>query len=76
MVKGNLVVGQGGGPTVVINNSLVGVIQEALERDAIVPAGCVGQIEGIWGMVHGIEGFLHDQMIDLRRQSPAVLEGL
>jgi hypothetical protein len=33
--KANLVVGQSGGPTVVINNSLVGVIQQALSESEI-----------------------------------------
>ena len=74
--QGNLVVGQGGGPTVVINSSLVGVIQEALDNDSIAPLGREGQIGEIWGMVHGIEGFLNDVMIDLRKQSPSTLEGL
>jgi len=74
--KGNLVVGQGGGPTAVINNSLVGVIQEALDHDEIGPAGRTGPIGEIYGMFHGIDGFLNDLLIDLRRQSPATLEGL
>jgi len=65
--KGNLAVGQSGGPTVVINSSLCGVIQEALQHDA------VGEI---YGMFRGIDGFLKDQFIDLRRQSADVIEGL
>ncbi|NLV74975.1 MAG: 6-phosphofructokinase [Chloroflexi bacterium] len=64
-VKGNLVVGQSGGPTAVINNSLVGVIHEALESP---------QIEGIYGMVHGIQGLMNEEMIDLRRESAETLE--
>lgn len=67
MAKGNLVVGQGGGPTAVINNSLVGVIQEALAH---------GEIGEIYGMYHGIEGFLGSKLIDLRKQSSTKLEGL
>ena len=65
--KGNLAVGQSGGPTAVINGSLCGVIQEALVHD---------EIGEIYGMVHGIRGVLDDRFIDLRRQSARVIEGL
>ncbi|MBC7235914.1 MAG: 6-phosphofructokinase [Chloroflexi bacterium] len=64
-VKGNLVVGQSGGPTAVINNSLVGVIHEAMEHP---------EIEGIYGMVHGIAGILNEEFIDLRREDAQTLE--
>lgn len=65
--RANLVVGQGGGPTAVINNSLLGVIHEAVAQDK------VGEI---YGMVGGIEGFMHRQLVDLRRQRKEALEGL
>lgn len=65
MVKGNLVVGQSGGPTAVINNSLVGVIHQAMASE---------QIEGIWGMAHGIQGMLHEEFYDLRRETPLTLD--
>jgi 6-phosphofructokinase len=65
--KGNLAVGQSGGPTVAINSSLCGVVQEALAHD---------EIGEIYGMVRGIQGLLKDQFIDLRRQSSQVIEGL
>ncbi len=52
----NILVGQSGGPTAVINASLYGVVQEAIEnRD----------IDVVYGMVNGIEGFLKDRVIDL-----------
>jgi 6-phosphofructokinase 1 len=63
--KGNLVVGQSGGPTAVINNSLVGVIHEALEQP---------NIGEIYGMLHGIAGILNEEFIDLRRESRHNLE--
>ena len=66
-LKGNLVVGQSGGPTAVINSSLCGVIQEAFRHP---------EIEGIFGMVHGIMGVLKEEFIDLRRQDPRVIDGL
>jgi 6-phosphofructokinase 1 len=63
--KGNLVVGQSGGPTTVINNSLVGVIHEAMAQKAI---------GGIYGMLHGIAGVIHEQFVDLRQESAETLE--
>jgi ATP-dependent phosphofructokinase / diphosphate-dependent phosphofructokinase len=63
--RGNLVVGQSGGPTAVINNSLVGVIHEAMERD---------EIGEILGMSHGIAGILNEELADLRRETPETLE--
>jgi 6-phosphofructokinase 1 len=65
--RGNLAVGQSGGPTVVINSSLCGAIQEALAH---------AETGEVYGMFRGIDGLLKDQFIDLRRQSPEVIEGL
>lgn len=57
MNKKNILVGQSGGPTAVINGSLYGVICEgARHSDAI---GCV------YGMINGIEGFLADSYMNL-----------
>jgi 6-phosphofructokinase len=64
MLKGKLVVGQSGGPTQVINNSLVGVIEEALAHQAIT---------GIYGSVRGISGVLNEQFVDLARESRETL---
>ena len=52
----NLLVGQSGGPTAVINSSLCGIINEAKAQN---------QIDKVYGMVNGIEGFLKDSVIDL-----------
>ena len=57
MKKRNAIVGQSGGPTAVINASLSGVIQKCLSPD--------NPIEKIYGMIHGIEGFLNDWYMDL-----------
>ena len=51
----NLIIGQSGGPTAVINSSLAGVFSQAKK------AG----IKKIYGMKHGIKGFLRDENIDL-----------
>lgn len=45
----NLIVGQSGGPTAVINSSLYGVVSEGLSHP--------DTIEHVYGMVNGIEGF-------------------
>lgn len=67
MAKGNILIGQSGGPTSVINSSLAGVIDTA--------AGS-GLAEGIYGMHYGIEGFMQEWILDLGRQPKSVLEGL
>jgi len=64
-LRGNLIVGQSGGPTVVINQSLAGVIEAALGR---------GEIESILGARHAIKGILAEDFIDLRKQSRETLE--
>ncbi len=58
-------VGQSGGPTAVINQSLAGVVQEALQHDAI---------EGIYGARNGVEGVLREDFVDLRAQGKYVME--
>jgi 6-phosphofructokinase 1 len=66
-LKGNLVVGQAGGPTAVINSSLAGVIQEARRHQAIA---------GIYGAAHGIEGVLKEEFYDLGREPLATVKAL
>ena len=66
-MRGNLVIGQSGGPTAVINASLVGVIQEAKKQ---------ANIKKIFGMRWGIQGFLNEDLIDLGKEKEATLERL
>lgn len=56
MLRGRLVVAQGGGPTAVINRSLVGVIREAQKHECI---------EAIYGSLHGVEGILKGDFVEL-----------
>lgn len=56
-MKKNVIVGQSGGPTAVINASLYGVVSEALNQ--------TDSIGTVYGMVNGIEGFLNDQIMDM-----------
>ncbi len=60
---GNLIIGQSGGATAVINASFVGAVETAMKDT---------RITGIYGMLHGIEGLLKEDIIDLR-QEPAGL---
>ncbi|HLJ34149.1 MAG TPA: diphosphate--fructose-6-phosphate 1-phosphotransferase, partial [Ktedonobacteraceae bacterium] len=62
-IHGNLIIGQSGGATAVINASLVGAFNEAMKDE---------RIEGIYGMRYGIQGLLDEQIIDLRQQ-PATI---
>ncbi|MDO4551047.1 MAG: diphosphate--fructose-6-phosphate 1-phosphotransferase [Planctomycetia bacterium] len=57
----NLVVAQSGGPTCVINSSLRGVIEAARHFE---------NIGTVYGAVHGIEGVLKEELLDLSAQSP------
>lgn len=66
-LRGNLVVAQSGGPTAVINNSVVGVIDEALRHSCI---------EGVYGSFRGIGGILNENLMDLRREDPRTIRGL
>lgn len=56
-MKKNVIVGQSGGPTAVINASLYGVVYEALNREDTCGT--------VYGMINGIEGFLNDQIMDM-----------
>ncbi|MGA2439743.1 MAG: 6-phosphofructokinase [Tepidisphaeraceae bacterium] len=64
-LKGNAVVGQSGGPTAVINQSLVGVIQGVKE---------CGHIEQLLGARHGVRGIVDGKFIDLKKASGELLE--
>ncbi|MDX8382748.1 MAG: diphosphate--fructose-6-phosphate 1-phosphotransferase, partial [Ghiorsea sp.] len=65
MLKGKMVIGQSGGPTAVINQSLVGAILAARQQPAIT---------GILGAKHGLAGIMAEDFIDLSTQSPSQLE--
>lgn len=57
-MKKNAIVGQSGGPTAVINASLYGVVYEALNREDVIGT--------IYGMINGIEGFLNENLMDMK----------
>ncbi len=61
---GNIIVGQSGGPTSVINSSLVGVYKTAKDRGA----------NKVYGMLHGIKGLLDGQYVDLSEHIKTTLD--
>lgn len=64
-LKGNMLIAQSGGPSMVINQSLVGAVIEARKHP---------EIQGIYGSLHAIQGVLDENFVDLRKESPANLE--
>jgi 6-phosphofructokinase 1 len=62
LVAGNAVIGQSGGPTAVINQSLVGVV-EGLRAAGAGTSG--NPIKKILGMRHGVTGLTNDDLYDL-----------
>ena len=67
MVSGNLLVAQGGGPTAVVNSSLVGVIEEAVRMKS-------KGIGKIIGALRSIDGLLDEDLIDLGKERPSNLK--
>jgi 6-phosphofructokinase 1 len=64
---GNVLVGQSGGPTSVINASVAGIVAEALNH------GC---IEEIYGALNGVLGLLQEELIDLAAESQQQIRAL
>lgn len=67
MAKQNVLIALGGGPSPVINASLQGVLDRCLGDDAFGEIYCAA---------HGIEGVLHEELLDMRKQDPAELARL
>ena len=64
---GNILVGQSGGPTSVINASLAGIVAEALNHEAI---------EEIYGGLNGVLGILQEDLVDLASESQQQVRAL
>ena len=67
MSSGKILVAQGGGPTAVINQSLVGVVLEARRH-----AG----IQRVYGARHGVRGIVDEDFVDLTQETTHNLEGV
>ncbi|MCF7926879.1 MAG: 6-phosphofructokinase [Candidatus Izimaplasma sp.] len=63
--KGNLLYGQSGGPTSVINATAYGVISEALKSD---------KIGEVYTMSHGIKGALEEEFYTMSKQDEKQIE--
>src|SRR3954465_14428227 len=64
---GNVLVGQSGGPTSVINASVAGIISEALNHECV---------EEIYGALNGVLGILQEDLIDLASESQQQIRAL
>ncbi len=62
---GKVVVAQGGGPTAVINQSLVGVVLESRKFT---------QVTSVYGAVHGVRGIINEDFMDLTQETTHNLE--
>jgi 6-phosphofructokinase len=62
VLKGNLIFGQSGGPTAVINSSAAGVFEEALKHPDIIGK--------VYGAPHGIVGILKEDFYDIGQEDP------
>ncbi|MGN1325825.1 MAG: 6-phosphofructokinase [Candidatus Spyradenecus sp.] len=63
-MTGNMLIAQSGGPSMVINQSLVGAVLAAKASNKIVE---------IYGALHGIQGIFDEDFIDLRAEPEEVL---
>ena len=65
MSNGKVLIAQGGGPTAVINESLVGAVLQSRGHDAV---------EAVYGAFHGVQGIVNEDFIDLTREPDENLE--
>ena len=65
MKSGKILVAQGGGPTAVINQSLVGVALEARR---------FGEVRRVYGARHGVRGIVDEDFVDLTQETSHNLE--
>jgi 6-phosphofructokinase 1 len=64
-LEGKVLVAQGGGPTAVINQSVVGVTLEARKFT---------QVKAVYGAIHGVQGIVKQDFLDLTRETTHNLE--
>jgi ATP-dependent phosphofructokinase / diphosphate-dependent phosphofructokinase len=62
---GKVVVAQGGGPTAVINQSLVGVVLESRK---------FSQVTSVYGAINGVRGIINEEFVDLTQETTHNLE--
>mgnify|MGYP003848632583 CR=1 FL=1 len=64
MSSGKILVAQGGGPTAVINQSLVGVVLEARRHHGI---------QRVYGARHGVRGIVNEDFVDLTQDDVSTI---
>jgi 6-phosphofructokinase 1 len=64
-LEGKVLIAQGGGPTAVINQSLIGVAMEARKFP---------QVTRIYGAINGVRGIVNEDFIDLTQETTHNLE--
>lgn len=64
-LRGKVLVAQGGGPTAVINQSMVGAVLEARKFP---------QVTAVYGAVNGVEGIMNEEFVDLTKETTHNLE--
>lgn len=65
MLQGKVLVAQGGGPTAVINESMVGAVIESRK---------IHTVERVYGAHHGVRGIINEDFIDLTSETTHNLE--
>ena len=65
MLQGKVLVAQGGGPTAVINQSLVGAVLEARK---------FRNVSLVYGALHGVRGIVDEEFVDLTQETTHNLE--
>ncbi|MEG2031801.1 MAG: 6-phosphofructokinase, partial [Janthinobacterium sp.] len=65
MPSGKILVAQGGGPTAVINQSLVGVVLESRRFQ---------HVTRVYGALHGVRGIVNEEFVDLTQETSHNLE--
>ena len=66
-LSGKVLVAQGGGPTAVINQSLVGVVQESRR---------FAEVTRVFGALHGVRGIVEEDLVDLTQETDLNLEAV
>lgn len=67
VLKGKVLVAQGGGPTAVINQSMVGAVLESRKFP---------QVTRVYGAVHGVRGIIDEDFLDLTEATTHNLEAV
>ncbi len=65
MLEGKVLVAQGGGPTAVINQSMVGAVLESRK---------FRNVERVYGAFHGVRGIVDEEFLDLTQETTHNLE--